>query len=204
MRLKTRNLTARIRETLLELPDRVFMKTLLDWISLAEEHLQYPDWSDEYRYALGFRVQSQETQTIYATFSALHENEPNTVAVAWIEPGIVTLRMILKNFTLEQFYRTVIPLASDALFDRAVQELWGSPPSSLSNGYEFLENLHRHLDSKVYRRPTDQLRLPLSDTIPPDIISTEAQPDVSSTTKDPREMHSVGCVDPPITREPHP
>jgi len=204
MRLKTRNLTTRIRETLLELPDRVFMKTLLDWISLAEEHLQYPDWSDEYRYALGFRVQSQETQTIYATFSALHENEPNTVAVAWIEPGIVTLRMILKNFTLEQFYRTVIPLASDALFDRAVQERWGSPPSSLSNGHEFLENLLRHLDAKVYRRPTDQLRLPLSDKIPPDVPITEVQPDVSSTVKDPREMRSVGCVDPLITREPHP
>ncbi len=137
MRLKLRNLTTQIRETLLEMPDRVFMKTMLDWITLAEEHLQYPDWSDEYRYALGFRVQSQETQTIYATFSLLHENEPNTVNVLWIEPGMTTLRNILKNFTLEQFYRTVIPLASDALFDRAAQERWGPPPSSLNNGYEF-------------------------------------------------------------------
>ncbi len=199
MRLKLRNLTTQIRETLLEMPDRVFMKTMLDWITLAEEHLQYPDWSDEYRYALGFRVQSQETQTIYATFSLLHENEPNTVNVLWIEPGMTTLRNIVKNFTLEQFYRTVIPLASDALFDRAAQERWGPPPSSLNNGYEFLESLLRHLEAKVYRR-TEQSHLSASQEAVSHHLMPNAQPDVMDRSG-PGEYSLLRDRDPSTTRE---
>jgi hypothetical protein len=196
MRLKTRNLTLRIRAVLLELPDRVFLKTLLDWISMAEEQLQFPDWSDEYRYTLGFRVQSLETQTIYATFNALHENEPGTINASWVEPGISTLRSILKNFTLEQFYRTIIPLASDALFERAVQEHWGPPPSSLNNGHDFLENLLRHLEAKVYRR-ADQLRLPISPDSPDDIPASEELSDASTASSDPPELP----IDPSATAE---
>jgi hypothetical protein len=153
MRLKTKQLTMQIREALLELPDRVLMKLLMDWILLAEEHLQYPDWSDEYRYALGFRVQSEATQTIYATFEAMHENEPDAHSARWLEPGMSTLRILVRDFTLEQFYQTIIPLVSSALFERAMQERWGPPPSTLHNGYEFLQNLHRHLEAMIYRRP---------------------------------------------------
>jgi hypothetical protein len=188
MRMKTRNLTLKIRESLLSLPDRVFIKTLLDWITLAEEHLQFPDWSDEYRYALGFRVQSLTTQTIYATFSALHENEPVTVNATWIEPGMTTLRNIVKNFTLEQFYHTLIPLASDALFDRAMQEHWGPPPSSLNNGYDFLESLLHHLEAKVYHRP-DQLRLPFSQEPQIELSSLdEIAHGTNHSSSDPREV----------------
>jgi hypothetical protein len=192
MRLKTRNLTLRIRETLLELPDRVFFKTLLDWITLSDAHFGYPDGSDAYRYSLGFRVQSLETQTIYATFNALHENEPHTVNAAWIEPGISTLRSIVKNFTLEQFYSKIILLASDALFECAMQEHWGPPPSSMNSGYDFLEHLYRHLEAKIYRR-ADQMRLPSSHE-PPAIddiplansnIATDGTNSGPSTTTEP-------------------
>lgn len=198
MRLKTRSLTLQVRETLLELPDRIFFKTLLDWITMAEEHLQYPDGGDEYRYALGFRVQSLQTQTIYATFNALHENEPDTVNAVWIEPGISTLRSIVKNFTFDQFYSKIIPLASDALFERAAKEHWGPPPSSMNGGYSFLEHLLGHLETKIYRR-TDQLRLPLANEPPADTLSLDknsyshealldppaANGDPSSTTEEP-------------------
>lgn len=58
MKGKTKTLTEQVRKTLLALPDTVLMKTLTEWLDGADEHIQYLDWTDEYRYVLGYRVQS--------------------------------------------------------------------------------------------------------------------------------------------------
>jgi hypothetical protein len=40
------------------------MQTIAEWLDLADEQLQYLDWRDEFRYALGYRVQSDATEKI--------------------------------------------------------------------------------------------------------------------------------------------
>jgi hypothetical protein len=147
MKGKTKKLARQVREALLNLPDKIFMKTMVEWLNLADEHLHYPEWSDEYRYALGYRVQSQLTGIIYPTFTDLHEAEPDHRDASWVVPGVETMRELLINLSIEQFYHTIIPLAADALTERATREQWGTPPSVASEGYNFLRGLAGHLEA---------------------------------------------------------
>src|ERR1700680_2336004 len=137
MKGKTKTLTEQVRKALLALPDTVLMKTLTEWLDGADEHIQYLDWTDEYRYVLGYRVQSDETETIYASFDELAEAESDACA-SWIVPNIETVRTILGNSSTEQFYHTIIDLAGNGLSNLAHEESWGSPPSVVSDGYDFM------------------------------------------------------------------
>lgn len=152
MKGKTKTLTEQVRKALLALPDPVLMKTLAEWPDGTDKHLQDLDWTDEYRYALGYRVQSDETQTISASFDELAGTEPDT-CTSWIAPNSETVRTILGNFSTEQFYHTIVDLAGNGLHDLASQESWGSPPSIASNGYDFMRSLTVHLRYKAFPQP---------------------------------------------------
>ena len=54
--------------------------------------------------------------------------EPEGAGASWIAPDAQMLRMILGTLSLEQFYHTVIALASEALALQASEEAWGGPP----------------------------------------------------------------------------
>ena len=149
MRKKTRNLTQQVKDALLTLPDSILMETIAQWLDLADEHIQYLEWTDEYRYAMGYRVQSDETNKIYASFDELHEAEPESPYSSWVVPGVHVLRSLLTELSVEQFYHTVIPLAGDALHFEEPTEGWGSPPSSVSDGYDFMRSLAVYLQDKV-------------------------------------------------------
>ncbi|SRR6266849_2765504 len=152
MKGKTKTLTEQVRKALLALPDTVLMKTLAEWLDGADEHLQYLDWTDEYRYALGYRVQSDKTETIYASFDELAERESDACA-SWIVPNTETVRAILGNFSTEQFYHAIIDLAGNGLRDLAYEESWGSLPSAASDGYDFMRGLTVHLRYKALPQP---------------------------------------------------
>jgi len=68
-------------------------------------------------------------------------------------PDARTLRTILANLSLEQFYHSVIALAGEALALQASEEAWGFPPSVGSSGYDFMCCLTVHLRYKALRRP---------------------------------------------------
>ena len=68
-------------------------------------------------------------------------------------PDAQTLRTIFGSLSLEQFYHTVIALASEALTLQASEEAWGVPPSVASDGYDFMRSLTVHLRYKALRRP---------------------------------------------------
>jgi hypothetical protein len=151
MKGQTKHLTGQVREALLALPDIVLMETLARWLDGIDERLL--DWSDECRSALGYRIQSDETHKLYASFEELGQAEPEGAGCSWIVPDAQTLRAILGNLSLEQFYHTVIALASEALALQVSEEAWGVPPSVASDGYEFMRSLTVHLRYKALRRP---------------------------------------------------
>jgi len=151
MKGQTKHLTGQVREALLALPDIVLMETLAQWLDGIDEQLL--DWSDECRHALGYRIQSDETNKLYASFEELGQAEPEEVCASWMVPDAQTLRTILGNLSLEQFYHTVIALASEALALQASEEAWGVPPSVASDGYDFMRSLTVHLHYKALRRP---------------------------------------------------
>jgi hypothetical protein len=112
------------------------------------------EWIDEHRYKLGYRVQSDETETIYTSFEKLDEAESDSGCASWVVPDIDALRTTLSTFTVEQFYHTIIGLASLALAHKAYAEAWGSPPFLVaSDGYDFMRCLAIHLHTKAQCKP---------------------------------------------------
>ena len=120
MKGQTKHLTGQVREALLALPDTVLMETLAQWLDGSDEHLL--DWSDECRSAPGYRIQSDETDKLYGSFEELEQAEPEGAGGSWMVPDAQTLRTILGNLSLEQFYHTVIALASEATALQASEE----------------------------------------------------------------------------------
>ena len=148
MKQKTRKLIGQVQSALLALPDAMLMETLTQWLDRADEELACLDWSDQYRYAFGYRVQSDETGAIYPSFEALDEAEPDGSFGSWVIPSLETVRSFLTNLPREVFYHTILPLASDALSQQAYEEGWGFPPSVASDGYDFMRCLVVHLRYK--------------------------------------------------------
>jgi hypothetical protein len=151
MKGQTKKLTGQVRDALLALPDTVLMETLARWLDGVDEQLL--DWSDECRYALGYRIQSDETGEIYASFEELEQAEPDGACASWMVPDAQTLRTTIGDLAIEQFYHSVIALASEALADQASKEAWGSPPSLVSDGYDFMRSLAVHLRSQALCSP---------------------------------------------------
>jgi hypothetical protein len=151
MKGQTKHLIGQVREALLALPDTLLMETLAQWLDGIDEQLL--DWSDECRSALGYRIQSDETNELYASFEELGQAEPDGAGGSWVVPDAQTLRTILGNLSLEQFYHTVIALASEVLALQASEEAWGVPPSVASDGYDFMRSLTVHVRYKALRRP---------------------------------------------------
>jgi hypothetical protein len=145
MKQKTRDLIGQVQDALLALPDATLMETLTEWLDRADEELECLDWSDQYRYALGYRVQSDETGAIYPSFEALAEAEPDGSCASWVMPPLEAVRSFLANLPREDFYHAILPLASDALSQQAYEEGWGFPPSAISDGYDFMRCLAVHL-----------------------------------------------------------
>ncbi|GHO66786.1 hypothetical protein KSC_056780 [Ktedonobacter sp. SOSP1-52] len=148
MKRETRDLIGQVQDALLALPDAILMETLTRWLDRADEELECLDWSDQYRYACGYRVQSDETGTIYPSFEALDEAEPDGSCWSWVIPSLEAVRSFLVSLPREDFYHTILPLASDALSQQAYEEGWGFPPSVASDGYDFMRCLAVHLRYK--------------------------------------------------------
>ena len=151
MKGQTKHLTGQVREALLALPDIVLMETLGEWLDGIDEQLL--DWGDECRSALGYRIQSDETHKLYASFEELEQAEPEGAGASWVAPDARTLRTILASLSIEQFYHSVIALAGEALALQASEEAWGVPPSVASDGYDLMRGLTVHLRYKALRRP---------------------------------------------------
>jgi hypothetical protein len=149
----TKQLTQQVRDALLAFSNKVLIETIIEWLDRADEYFQYADWSDEFRYALGYRVISDTTEVAYSSFEELEAAEPDFTDITWMMPDAESLRNILSSFSIEEFYHIVIPLAGYALRDKAYEEKWGYAPSSFSDGYDFMRCLATHLHHKAYRRP---------------------------------------------------
>src|SRR5947199_10494131 len=108
MKKKTKDLAQRVQKALLALPDDILMATIAEGLDLSDEHVQYLEWTDEYRYAMGYRVQSDETGKIYPSFDDLYEAEPDAATCSWVIPEPREVRNLLNNLMIELFYHTVI------------------------------------------------------------------------------------------------
>jgi hypothetical protein len=180
---KTKNLTQQVRDGLLALSDKVLIESLDEWFDCDSEPLE---WIDEYRYQLGYQVQSDETETIYASFEELDKAEPDGASTSWVAPDINALRTTLSTFSVEQFYHTVIGLASMALADKASEEAWGSPPFlAASDGYDFMHCLTLHLHTKAQRKPEHGHLLP-----PQEAMRRRKPMNASFSLRTPWQRHS--------------
>lgn len=150
MKGQTKILTGQVRDALLAQPDAMLMETLAQWLDGIDEFLL--DWGDEARHVLGYRIQSDETNKIYASFEELEQAEPEGSCSSWVIPDSQALRSTLSNLSIEQFYHTVIALASVALTSKIYEERWGSPPSSVSDGYDFMRCLAVHLHHQTQHK----------------------------------------------------
>lgn len=153
MKAKTKELAQQVRVALLALSNKVLMETMIEWLDRADEHLHHPDWSAEFRFALGYRILSAITDQLYASFDELRRDGVDEVCASWVIPEAETLRNILSTFPVEQFYHIVVQLARYALSDRAYEEKWGDAPSPFSDGYDFMRCLATHLHHRAYLRP---------------------------------------------------
>ena len=75
MKGQTKNLTGQVRDALLALPDAVLIETLTQWLDGVDAQLL--DWSDECRFALGYRIQSDVTNMFYPSCEELGQAEPD-------------------------------------------------------------------------------------------------------------------------------
>src|SRR5436309_1428056 len=98
MKKKTRALAQGVREALLTLPDSLLMQTFNEWFEGAEEQTSCPNWVDDIKFELGYRVQSDETEIIYTTIDAYCEAEPDGCSFSWLIPNREALRA---NLSLE-------------------------------------------------------------------------------------------------------
>ncbi len=153
MKTKTKRLTQQVRDALLACSNKVLLETIIEWLDRADEYFQYADWSDHFRYTLGYQVASDTTEVVYDSFETLEATEPDFMGITWVVPDAETLRNILTSFSMDEFYHTVIPLAGYALHDSAYEQKWGNAPSSYSDGYDFMRSLATHLHEKTYRKP---------------------------------------------------
>jgi hypothetical protein len=146
MKQKTRQLAQEVQEALLALPDALLMDTLNEWFERAEGQMACLEWVDDFKYALGYRVQSDDTEKIYPTIDEFCEAEPDGSSFSWLVPDMETLRA---SFTVEHVYHIVIQLAGEALAKQSYEQHWGSPPSSYSDGYDFMRCLTVYLHTKA-------------------------------------------------------
>lgn len=107
VKAKTHKLTAQVKSALLALPNPGLLETLIQWLDQADENIDYLDWSDEYRFMLGYRIQSYETEAIYASFEELAEAEPDA-SISWIVPSVEMLRELITNLSVEDFYHRIV------------------------------------------------------------------------------------------------
>jgi hypothetical protein len=142
MKKRTRQLAQAVREALLALPDVLLMETLDEWFERAESQLVCLEWADDYKYGLGYRVQSDDTEKIYATIDEYCEVEPDGSSFSWLVPDVETLRA---NLTVEQVYHTIVQLAGEALREQRYEQGWEMPPSTGSDGYDFMRCLTVYL-----------------------------------------------------------
>src|SRR5713226_7204888 len=100
VKTRTKQLTEQVRDALLAFSNKVLMETIMEWLDRADEYFQYADWSDEFRYALGYRVASDTTEIVYTSFEELEEAEPDFVSISWIVPDAEAIRGMLGSLSI--------------------------------------------------------------------------------------------------------
>src|SRR5579884_1273694 len=137
MQDRTKYLARRVRDALLARSPAALAKVIAQWLDDAEEHLQYLDWSDEFRFAVGYAVESDETGKIYDSFDLLRESEADA-GYSWVTPEPEELFALIFEMPIEDFYHQIIAIAAEAYAGKDCARDWGSPPSSCSDGYAFM------------------------------------------------------------------
>src|SRR5436190_21566428 len=141
MKEKTRRLTQQVRDTLLGLSDMVLMETILEWLDLVDRDAWSAEIGDEFRYVVGYQVQSEQTGTVYSRYEDAFEAESDEIDIFLVDPDAQRMRTCIESLSIDMFYHRVIPLAGEAFGLLAYEEHWGTPPSTYSDGYDFMSCL---------------------------------------------------------------
>jgi hypothetical protein len=144
MKPETLRRAKKIKAALLALPEETISALFEQWLDLVAERMV--DWSDDFRFALGYELESEETEHHYLSWEEFLATEDETASVAFIPP--TNIKEIIDQMNIQDFYHQVIGLAGEALHNAPIIKLWGYPPSSISDGYQFMDNLFVYLKWK--------------------------------------------------------
>ena len=148
MKKKTRHLAQQVRDAFLALSDALLMETILEWIDLVERDCWNAEIGDEYRYVVGYRIQSEQTGKVYARFEDAFEAESDDIDVCFVDPDAQMMRASIESLSVEMFYHCIVSLAGEALHRLEYAEHWGAPPGLCSDGYDFMNCLANYLRVK--------------------------------------------------------
>ncbi|NEP46643.1 MAG: hypothetical protein F6K35_48620 [Okeania sp. SIO2H7] len=141
MKFRTQRYTETVREALLSLSDLELYNTIDGWIERISEKVSDEEIVDEIRFALGYKLESGDTFFSYQSWDDFVEAEPDCEDIYLIAPSPLKLRRHLEQMDLVTFYHQIVFIAGEALGGADM----GWPPSSFSDGYEFMENLAVYL-----------------------------------------------------------
>ena len=145
MKRKTEQLSLEVQEALLDMPPALCFQMLQQWIEAVEESAVDLTFADGWRFILGYRLQSSTTGSMYDSWEALNDQEPDPDCVEWLSPTPDQLHAHIAAMQPVQFYHQVLPLVNEALDTQALSSNWGYPPSSWSDGYQFMAHVARYL-----------------------------------------------------------
>ena len=131
------------------------METILEWLDLVDRDAWSAEIGDEFRYVVGYQVQSEQTGTVYSRYEDAFEAESDEIDIFLVDPDAQRMRTCIESLSIDMFYHRVIPLAGEALGLLAYEEHWGTPPSTYSDGYDFMSCLANYLRVKALPKPED-------------------------------------------------
>lgn len=141
MKFKTQQYTEVVREALLSLSDIKLYETIHSWMDTISEKVWDEEIVDEFRFALGYKLESGETFQSYRNWDEFFCLEPDCEDIYFIAPSPLKLRRYLEEIDSFVFYHQIVFIAGQALGESSI----GSPPSVYSDGYEFMQNLAQYL-----------------------------------------------------------
>src|SRR5207244_4410322 len=91
-----------------------------------------------------------------ARFEDAFDAESDEADFCFVDPDSQTMRASIESLSIEMFYHCMISLAGEGLYRSSHADGWGMPPSSASDGYDFMCSLANHLHVKALHAATAQ------------------------------------------------
>ncbi|NEO98027.1 MAG: hypothetical protein F6K58_04870 [Symploca sp. SIO2E9] len=146
MKSKTKANANAVRDALLAFPADELLDLIDNWLIRVGNQTGCTEWEDEARIALGYQLQDEDGGLV-SSWEALNEAHGGEYdgCIDWVKPDAKKLYQHLELMPIEQFYHDIIGIAGHVVSG------CGNPPSSYSDGYQFMEQLAEKLKLAAWK-----------------------------------------------------